>query len=284
MLVKYKYNYVSAEPVWAQVKEELQSYFESNAINDSMFPKYTEDLIRKLGYSALVVKEEILPLKNFIAYLPEDAVYVNDVLYASGDNKLTTRKDQVTYNYKMECIPVSCEPLMETDNPITYKEIRVVEKETKDVITSFNKIMRLKPSTLRAKQMCETDAFKIFMNSPHYYDINGRLLNTNISDGHLYIRYKAMLKDDNGFPLVPENIKFEEALISYLKYKLFEYLWNTVSDETFAQVQGKMTFYKGEYGEKLIDARTEFMSSSFGKQKQNIMRSRNRFRGNYNIR
>ena len=59
MLVKYKYNYVSAEPVWAQVKEELQSYFESNAINDSMFPKYTEDLIRKLGYSALVVKEEI---------------------------------------------------------------------------------------------------------------------------------------------------------------------------------------------------------------------------------
>ncbi len=255
MLVKYKYNYVSAEPVWAQVKEELQSYFESNAINDSMFPKYTEDLIRKLGYSALVVKEEILSLKNYIAYLPEDAVFVNDVLYASGDNKLTTRKDQVTYNYKVECIPVSCDPLSEPDNPITYKEIRMVEKETKDVITSFNKIIRLKPSTLRAKQMCETDAFKIFMNSPHFYDINGRLLNTNISDGHLYIRYKAMLKDDNGFPLVPENIKFEEALISYLKYKLFEYLWNTVSDETFGQVQGKMTFYKGEYGEKLIDAR-----------------------------
>ena len=65
---------------------------------------------------------------------------------------------------------------------------------------------------------------------------------------------------------------------------MFEYLWNTVSDETFGQVQGKMTFYKGEYGEKLIDARTEFMSPSFSKQKQNIMRGRNRFRTNYNIR
>ena len=55
----YKYNFVSPEPVYATVKEELKSYFDTGAVDDLLFPTYLDKALKKLGRTTFVISEEI---------------------------------------------------------------------------------------------------------------------------------------------------------------------------------------------------------------------------------
>jgi hypothetical protein len=51
----YKYNFVSPEPVYSTVKEELKSYFDTGAIDDLLFPTYLDKALKKLGRTTFVI-------------------------------------------------------------------------------------------------------------------------------------------------------------------------------------------------------------------------------------
>lgn len=45
-------------------------------------------------------------------------------------------------------------------------------------------------------------------------------LNTSFEDGDVCLVYQAVATDDEGFPMVPDNVYFDEALASYCTFKL----------------------------------------------------------------
>ena len=55
----YKYNFVSPEPIFAEVKEELRSYFDTGMVDDILFPKYVEDCLKRLGRSSYKITNNI---------------------------------------------------------------------------------------------------------------------------------------------------------------------------------------------------------------------------------
>lgn len=68
----YKYNFTSPEMVYATVKEELKSYFDTGAVDDLMFPTYLDKCLRKLGRSSYVISETPLEVLDFEARLPDN--------------------------------------------------------------------------------------------------------------------------------------------------------------------------------------------------------------------
>ena len=74
----YKYNFISPESVYATVKEELKSYFDTGAVDDLLFPTYLDKCLRKLGRSSYVISEDILDISDFQARLPDNFIAVRE--------------------------------------------------------------------------------------------------------------------------------------------------------------------------------------------------------------
>ena len=68
----YKYNFVSPEPLYATVKEELKSYFDTGAVDDLLFPTYLDKCLKKLGRTTYVISEQVLFIEDFEARLPDN--------------------------------------------------------------------------------------------------------------------------------------------------------------------------------------------------------------------
>ena len=62
MAYYYKYNFVSPEPIYSIVKEELKSYFDTGAVDDLMFPTYLDKCLQKMGRSSYVIAEQTLDI------------------------------------------------------------------------------------------------------------------------------------------------------------------------------------------------------------------------------
>ena len=58
------------------------------------------------------------------------------------------------------------------------------------------------------------------------YKIQGGYIFTSIKEGTIEISYKAILLDEEGYPLIPDNSKFTRALQAYIKKEWFTILFD----------------------------------------------------------
>src|SRR5680860_784781 len=72
MSTYYKYNFVSPEPIYALVTEELKSYMDTGAIDNLLFPTYVDKCLKKLGKSSYTITQEVLFIEDFEARLPDN--------------------------------------------------------------------------------------------------------------------------------------------------------------------------------------------------------------------
>lgn len=52
------------------------------------------------------------------------------------------------------------------------------------------------------------------------YNVNGNFVFTNYSSGCVYLAYKALPVDEEGYPLIPDNRRFKEAIKAFIGYKI----------------------------------------------------------------
>jgi hypothetical protein len=276
----YKYNFISPEPIYTEIKEELKSYFQTGVIDDVLFPKYTEDCLKRLGRSSYKIEENIFKLEDYQTILPENFEAVRELW-------LVTAHD-MSYQMPNSCYEqatVRVTPERDRCNPGDFcapNEIKVTYKTNGTIIQRFNCQHLLKPGNVHAKENCSLDSYNVFSDSMETFDIRGRKLVTNFPEGTLYMVYYVKDYDDNEFQLVPDNIRILDYLKAYLKYKCFENIYNNVSDETLNQIERKMMMYKQEMYEAKAIAEVEIKKQTIEQQIRATKSARNRFR-KYNI-
>lgn len=64
------------------------------------------------------------------------------------------------------------------------------------------------------------DSKNLRSSSAYGYNINSAFINTNFDEGEMIIAYLAIPTDSEGFPLVPDNISYKEAIFWYILMKL----------------------------------------------------------------
>jgi hypothetical protein len=275
----YKYNFISPEPLYSEVKEELKSYFQTGVIDDILFPKYTEDCLKKLGRSSYKIEENIFKLEDFQTKLPDNFEAVRELW-------LTTSAEQ-SYQMPNSCYEqatVRITPERDRCDEGDFcapKEIKVTYKTTGTIIQKFYCHHLLKPGNVNARENCTLDSYNMSSDAMETFDIRGGKLVTNFPEGTLYMVYYVKDYDDNDFQLVPDNVRILDYLKSYLKYKCFENIYNVVHDESVRQIEAKMMYYKNEMYEFKVMAETEIKKQTIEQQIRATKSARNRFRKFY---
>src|SRR5687768_1249418 len=94
----YQYKFISPEPLYAKIKEELKSYFNTGMVDDLLFPIWTYDALRALSKAALPIAETILYLENYGALLPTGFDSVREAWVCTNIAPVTIRKPGAFYS------------------------------------------------------------------------------------------------------------------------------------------------------------------------------------------
>lgn len=299
----YRYNFITPEIIYSTVKEELKSYFDTGAIDDLMFPTYTDKCLRKLGRSSYVISETPLEIHDFEARLPDNFYAVREAwmcmevpqtpyqtansFYSQALSEQTIQVSPVITNEvpcNGNCPPDSCTCMPEM--------IEAVYKTNHQMTRGYRRSYMLKPGNISAMSKCDVsynDAWRFTATNPDLheftpgsagydsFDIRGNKFVTNFRNGIVHLVFYANEYDSNGNQLIPDNFRIREYIEAFIKYKVFETLANQINDETFDQIQRKLGYYKQLSEEAFIMADIEIKKQDVYAKQRRIKQDLNRF-------
>ncbi len=254
----YQYEYESPIPLYARIKEELKSYFSTGVVDDLMFPIWTEDCLRELQRGSYKIEETVLTIQDFKTKLPPNFMYVREAWLCTTTNPVEVPLPGATFHSVTQRIdfdiPDGCQS---SCDPCTPPRVDVYYKTISNAIytTSITSLMR--PGKTTMKNYCAEDSPNLRASSIESFEIKDKNLFTNFTVGEIYLTYYAKQFDEEGNLLIPENKKIRNYIENYIKFKLFEQIWNSVTDETANQIERKVQFYDIRQQEAFTNAQVE---------------------------
>lgn len=144
----------------------------------------------------------ILPIEQYKGLLPDDFYEVNQIRLNSLKHKRPLYEEVVKIDEDGNTIPT-----------MHYEQVGYVEENY------------LAGNTFTYA----TDTFHMSDSksfSGLTYKIQGGYIFTSIKEGEIELSYKAILLDEEGYPLIPDNSKFTRALQNYIKKEWFTILFD----------------------------------------------------------
>lgn len=264
----YKYNFISPEHIYANVREELKSYFDTGAIDTVMFPVYVEKCLRKLGKGAYIILETVLHIKDFESRLPDNFYAVREAWLCTNIAATPYRTPSSFYSQASSVESIQLSPLIINGEEVQCPDpnddcscmpnvIQSVYKTNNQIMLQYKKLYLLKPGNISVQKDCSVDCLNFGSTGPESFDIRDNKFLTSFRNGDVYLIYYATDYDESGNLLIPENYRIEEYIEAYLKYKVFETLLNRVHDETYNILSNKLMYYENKANEAYILAESE---------------------------
>lgn len=301
----YKYNFISPEPVYATVKEEFKSYFDTGAVDDLMFPTYLDKCLRKLGRTTYVISEQILHINDYQARLPDNFFAVREAWMCTAVNGFPYQQANSFYSQAAtattiqvspvttDCtIPSPCCGNVGCDGSCMPELIQTVYKTNNEAAVSYRREYLLKPGNISAQGNCGvnyTNNWEFYAQAPPIneftpgsswydsFDIRDNKFVTNFRNGVVHLLFYATEYDSGGNQLIPDNYRIREYVEAFIKYKVIETVTNQVNDETYNQLERKMINYKQMSDEAFIMADIEIKKQDPWTKQRRIKNDLNRF-------
>ena len=298
----YKYDFISPEGLYAVVKEEFKSYFDTGAIDDLLFPTYLNDSLNKLGRSSYPISQEILYIENFEDRLPDNFYAVREAWACTEVMGYPYQTANSFYSQAASATTIQISPIVADGQPCNPPVcpgngcdpcmpnlVQAVYKTNNEFTRTFHKEYLLQPGNISAKQHCDVEYTyawekvpKIQQGSPFSssydsFDVRDNKFVTNFRRGIVYLVFYATEYDKIGNQMVPDNYRIKEYVKAFLRYKIMETLVNQVTDETFNQLMQKLNYYKQLYEESYIMADIEIKKQTMWQKQRKIKEDLNRF-------
>jgi len=218
------------------IRHTIQNFGIENDVNEDYFIDYIANALQDIGsYNQLVMKEAIVDIVDYRGELPCDYYKLHQIgSYTPSDSISTTITDYNTVlperlNYTRDRIT---ELRYLIDNATENEDIVAYSKELVDLEVF---LIESQPNTVRqgnSKYNTTRDKSIMFSNQNLVGNIEENKFNTSdfrlehniitvgFQTGFVKVIYMALPIDDNGYPLVPENISFRNALSWYIAHKL----------------------------------------------------------------
>jgi hypothetical protein len=286
----YKYDFTSPAPLFAKIKEELRSYFDAGLIDDLLFPTWLNMALRRLGKSTYYVTDTIVEIEKYTGLLPANfhkvkEAWVCSILDVPGPNNSTIYQEVSSVDSL----------LLDTNNPLnTVTEegdcvdcldpnieafpvhIKATYKTTTRQGVSIMRQAMLLPGSHSAMEQC----MGCFMenNYPYTFDISGNKFLVSFPNGKVHLVFYAHQTDEDGYQLIPDNIKIMDYIENHIKYKIFETMSHMRVDETQQQIIAKMMYYRELEAYSYSEAMAEIRNPSVMDKYRLIKNQRERFR------
>lgn len=300
----HKYNFVSPEPIYATVKEELKSYFDTGAVDDLLFPTYLNKCLNKLGKTSYKIDEQVLFVEDFQARLPDNFYAVREAwmcaevagnpypsatsFYSQAANATTIQISPLTIG-GTPCNNPSCQHPA-CDGTCMPELVQAVYKTNNEIARNYRYDYLLRPGNISARSQCDVTyrndwnnfappvrEFTPGSSSYDSFDIRDNKFVTNFRNAVIHLLFYSTDYDDTGNQMIPDNYRIAEYVEAFIKYKVFETLTNQTNDETFNQLQSKLAYYKQLSDEAWIIAFTESKKQTSWEKQRRIKKDLNRF-------
>jgi hypothetical protein len=285
----YKYNFVSPEPVYALVKEELKSYFDTGAVDDLLFPTYLDKCLKKLGQSSYVISQELLYIEDFEARLPDNFYAVREAWLCTSIPGYPYQTANSFYSQAASETTIQISPVISNGQPCTNLEcttgcptcmpelVQAVYKTNQQVAVEYHRQYLLKPGNISVRANCSLDCANFGSSAADSFDIRDNKFVTNFRHGVVHLVFYATEYDEIGNQMMPDNYRIREFIEAFIKYKVFETLANQTNDETFNQLQQKLVYYKQLHDEAFVMANIEIKKQDAWTKQRRIRKDLNRF-------
>lgn len=279
----YQYDFKSPAPLYAEIKEEFDSYFASGAMDDLLFSRWTEDALRDLSRGMLPIEETVLFIEDFKSVLPVDFKAVREA-WACLEGPPTIVRDPASV-YKLHVTLLNPdEDICKPCDPCTPYHSKLVYKINGESYYTSPITHKLFPANMATKKFCgdgcPTSTPTVGVDG---FDIRNGVFQTGFREGTIYLRYYAEKYDDDNFLMIPDNRKIENYISTYIKYKLLKKYKNEITDETFNQVASKYAEAKMEKEEAFVMADIEAKKQTVYQKRASMRKTANRHR-KYNFR
>ena len=285
----YKYNFISPEPVYATVKEEFKSYFDTGAVDDLLFPTYLDKCLRKLGRSSYVISEQLLYIEDFEARLPDNFFAVREAWLCTSIPGYPYQTANSFYSQAASQTTIQVSPVISGGAPCTNLEcttgcptcmpelIQAVYKTNQQVAVEYHRQYLLKPGNISVKAHCDLQCANFGSSAADSFDIRDNKFVTNFRNGVVHLIFYSTAYDGVGNELIPDNYRIREFVEAFIKYKMMETLTNQTNDETYNQLERKMMNYKQMADEAFIMADIEVKKQDAWTKQRRIIQDLNRF-------
>jgi hypothetical protein len=262
------YKYTSVKRVLSKVFSDLNLMESTNRISDMI--EWAGEGLEKIGafpqFDIKVTGRDDLPLlvlTNYQCKLPLGFHGMIQVGYSEFSNGPFSPMRRATGSF--DTAPAMAPELLSTteilpDNDlvivamdvynITYTEALVKlnnEPETKALLTGMLTSKRMgPPQRINGGQINTLD---------YTYVIQGDYIKCNMASGYLQMAYQCIPLDGDGYPLIPDNQSYIEALYWYITMKLLYSDWKNglVRDAVYYDAKRSWNYYcKQAYGTALM--------------------------------
>ena len=271
----YKYNFISPEPIYAIIKEEMRSYFDTGLIDDTMFPIWLSKCLDKLGRSSYQILPAMLKISDYSSELPIDFYAVREAWLCTSIDK-DYQLPNATYQEVSSCSTALNNPYDPCDcscDMTSPEMIKVVYKTTNKVLYRFKKEFLLTPGDINScREYCN------YGSSEFSFDIQDNKFLVNFCEGDVNLLYYSKQEDCNSNQMIPDNFRVKEFIEAFLKQKAFEQVFNQTTDETFNQSFQKFQYYKQQADSAYVLADVETKKEDIYKKARRTERTLNRYR------
>jgi hypothetical protein len=261
-----------------------------------MFPTYLDKCLQKLGRTTYPIREYPLYIEDFEARLPDNFYAVREAWMCAEIPLESYQGPNSFYSQAVSSTTIQIAPVVINGIPCTNPSCtsgcdecmpdiaQGVYKTNYTVERAYQQLFLLKPGNISAKGNCDLEygsAWKTYGQNPgasamDSFDIRDNKFVTNFRTGMVHLLFYATDFDKEGSQLIPDNFRIKEYVEAYIKYKVFETLFNQVNDETFNQIEKKYMMYKQLADEAFIMADIEIKKQTVSHKMRNIKQDLNR--------
>jgi hypothetical protein len=260
------YNTISVKSIIAKLYTDLDLQEENHRETD--FIEWAGEAISKIrAFTMFNVKVtgkegiDYVQISNYQAKLPKDLYGLIGVAYSptTTGNFIPMRYGSGTHSSRVTNTEtaVSTSPVVSESSLINYTMYAYgADYATAVELLNTDMELRARMEALAApdRNSQNTGTKRTETRDP-YYTINNSYIKTNYKDGYLMIAYTAIPTDTEGYPLIPDDEGFKEAIYWYIvkKYWYPKWVLGEIRDRVYYDAQNSWNFYcRQAYGNAMM--------------------------------
>jgi len=244
---------ISCKRIISKILTDLNIQEETVRISDIV--EWIGEAVEKIGgfhqYNIKVSGKEgepFLVVSGYQAEIPDDVYKILGVAYSNSQNGNFI---PLRYNYSSFS---ARQPVTESDSDFVASNSELVRLAMDLYDLSYEDALTLINTNSITKEkltgLLNVDSFGVSDNTTDYtfdytYTINSNYIKLNVDSGYLMLAYQSIPTDFDGYPLIPDDPGYIEAVYWYVRVKLLypEWALGRVTDRVYSHAENKWRFY-----------------------------------------
>jgi hypothetical protein len=260
------YKTTSVKRVISKVFTDLDLQEGDHRIADMI--EWAGEAVKKIGaFPTLLTKVTgkgglpLLEITNYQAKLPCDLTAINQVAYSTSEAGpfYPMTYGSGSFDASVPNTTASTATLGSVSNSSLVSAAMALYSESSEDalarINSYPNIRELLETFLTAQRSTNGEHDSFTASGDYTYVITPGYIKTALKEGYLLLSYQAVPTDYEGYPMIPDDESFEEAIYWYINMKLTypEWKMGRIRDAVYYDAKSSWNYYRKQaYGNAMM--------------------------------